>query len=164
MALEHSSISVTYKDFDLEPTTIAVNGAPVLNDGTNYVAVKTAADAVVAALDALALGTKVKETFIATQSAFEETRPADKAAQRETKLFIGGENLSTFQPRHLTLGTFDPDELADIPENQNIPAYLDLSAGNGAALKTALDNYWTDAPAYTVSIITKSATHVGRNT
>lgn len=164
MAQTHSSVVVTYMDYDKETTTIEVKGAPVLSDGTNYVAVYTAAMAVVTALDALALGTKISQSFTAERDIFQKNRPSSKVAQRETKLFIAGEQAGSFANRKLTLGTFDPDELADIPENTPLPSYLDLTAGTGLALKQALDSYWTGAPDYLTQVTTQSAVHVGRNT
>lgn len=163
MALNHSAISLTYVDYDLESTTITVYGAPVLNDGSNWVAVLTAARAVEAAIDDLVIGTKVRSTFIGQSEKFETVRP-DKQAQRETKLFIAGHNYQTFESRDHSIGTLDLAQLATPPAGQNLPSYIDLTVGNGLALKTALDAYWTDKPAYTVQVVTDQAYHVGRNT
>jgi len=163
MALNHSSLSITYIDFDLERTTIQIDGAPVLDDGTNLPAILAAMDAVEAAVDALAIGTKVSVQRVFQTDIFERTRP-DEAAQRECKLFITGHKLGAYTPKKLTLGTFDLTLLATPPAGTNLPSYLDLSAGAGAALKAALEDYWTCPDNYLVSVVVDAAYHVGRNT
>lgn len=163
MAQNHSKLIITYKDYDKEAATITVQGAPVLDDGTNFVAILAAMDAVEAAFDALVLGVKTQVTRVFQCETFEFVRPS-KQAQRECRLFIGGHNFSTFDPKKLTLGTFDLDELAAIPAGEDLPSYVDLSAGNGLALKTALEAYWTDVPTYLISVIVDRAVHTGANT
>jgi hypothetical protein len=164
MANNHSSLSITYLDYDLERTTITVEGAPVLDDGSNFTAILAAMDAVEAALDALAIGTKLSVQRVFQTDNFAKSRPASKAAQRETKLFISGQNHSTYKPKKLHLGTFDTDKLATIPTGNKQPSYVDLTAGDGAALKTALEAYWADGPDYLVAVDVLAAYHVGANT
>jgi len=164
MAQLHSAFIVSYLDYDLETTTVSVYGPPVLADGTNYTIIQGYWDDLEAAIDAMVLGTKIKVTRIARTEAFARTRPASKAAQRETKLFIAGHGTTNLQPADVSIGTFDTDNLVTIPAGQNLPSYVDLTAGVGLALKQALDAYWTVKPAFTEFVVTDSAVHVGRNT
>lgn len=163
MAQLHSSLVITYIDYDLEPTTVSVYGPPVAADGSNYTVIQGYWDDLEDAIDALVVGTKVKVTRVAQTETYAKTRP-DKEAQRETKLFISGHGLTNLQPADVSIGTFDTDTLADIPANQKLPSYVDLTAGVGLALKNALDAYWTVKPAFTEFVVTDQAIHVGRNT
>lgn len=163
MAQLHSSLVLSYIDYDLETTTISVYGPPVASDGSNYVVIQGYWDALEAAIDALVVGTKVKVSRVASTEVYARTRPG-KDAQRETKLFISGHGLTNLQPADVSIGCFDTAALADIPANQDLPSYVDLTAGLGLALKTALDNYWTVKPTFTEFVVTDQAIHVGRNT
>jgi hypothetical protein len=162
VALNHSQITITYLDFDLEETTVTVEGAPVLDDGSNFAAILAAMDAVEAAIDDLVIGTKIGVQRVFQTDKFGRTRPAEEA-QRECKLYIRGQNHATFSPKKLTFGTFDLTDLATPPAGTESPSYVDLTSGDGLALKTALEAYWACAPDYLVAVDVLAAYHVGRN-
>jgi len=159
-----SEVQITVKDFDNETTTITVRGAPAAVDGSDAATVFGLQQGVVNAVSSLVLGEVQTVAHVLRKSRLSTAKASSKSAQREVKLLVSGAIADIFKRARVEVGTFDLSKLADLPAGHVGPAFLDLSTGDGAALKTALDNYWQAGDEVTKAVTADEAIHVGRNT
>lgn len=139
-------------DHDSEASSVGVNIVD-LNAG-NIAATLVQVAALKDAVDAVIIGTPRQEQVIATTADIAGVAPADGFAQRETKWLVTGTDTQGLTST-LEIPCANLDLLAGGTKN------LDISAGVGLALKTALDAVWISRAGNAVTV--SRVIHVGRN-
>jgi hypothetical protein len=139
-------------DHDSEGSSVGVNIVDL--DAGNIVAQTTLIDALRDAIDAVIVGTPRQEQLIAVTSDIPGVAPASGWAQRETKWLVSGVDTQGLTST-LEIPTADLTALAGGTKN------LDISAGVGLALATALNNVWISRAGNAVTV--SKIVHVGRN-
>lgn len=139
-------------DHDSESSSVGVNMVDL--DAGNIAATLLLIDALRTAIDGVIVGTPRQEQIIAVTSDIAGVAPASGWAQRETKWLVSGvdtQGLSTT----LEIPTADLTLLGGGAKT------LDIGAGAGLALKTALDALWRSRAGNTVAV--SKIIQVGRN-
>lgn len=147
-----AKLQLSYKDHDREIGSVGFRGIEFT--AANFDAQNTLQDAVIAAVAGLTLGVLEVETRQATRSDNNALPPADPFAQRETKFLVKGRDSGGASV------TFELPcaDLSELTLNEN---KVDLTAGAGLALKTALEAYAISKAELAVTI--DEVLHVGRN-
>jgi hypothetical protein len=165
MANPYSRLTLSFKDYQgKEPFSVTVNGPPLV--GIDITVIDGLMDDVKAAVLAVTRGNFVGETrsYRVEDYSVDFSADTDKENQRETKLLVIGNLFGTALTRRIEIGALDRTLLAAGQPGSKDPDFLDLTAGEGLALKTALDAFWTSGDAHTLTVATQRAYHVGRNT
>lgn len=148
-------------------STVKANGQPESTTwrvpvatltAANYVAKAALIDALVAAVAPLILGNVNKNTTTILESLVSLAPAATQLAQRENKLLLRYRDGATNQKFSVSIGTFD---LSELPLHSE---FLDLTAGNGAALKAAFEAIVVNPQVAANPVTLSSAQFVGRNT
>jgi hypothetical protein len=162
MALATSYFSQTIYDSTMKP-----NGTPESTNWRVPVATLTAANLVAktaliqALIDAVAdltLGNVGSNEVVQDRDIVSVAPAASQLAQRENKLLLRYSDGATLQKFSVSIGTFD---LSALPLHSE---FLDLTAGEGLALKTAFDAIVVNPTASANPVTLNSAQFVGRNT
>jgi len=142
-----SRLNITLLDFINKTTDVGVH-ATALSAG-NFTAQMGLADSFVAAVMAITLLNKKKDTRFAVETKFNVDPPTDDKAFRGNKWLVSGVD-SNGNPVSFHIGGANTALL--IPGNNS----LDLTADEGLALKTAAEAYWksNDGEAVTVTSVT----------
>jgi hypothetical protein len=139
-------------DHDSEGSNVGVNIAD-LNAG-NIAASLVELAALRDAIDAVILGTPRTEQVIASTADIAGVAPANGFAQRETKWLVSGVDTQGLSST-LEIPTAN---LALLPNGSGV---LDIGAGVGLALATALNAVWLSRAGNAVTV--SRIIHVGRN-
>lgn len=145
-------LNYTIVDHDGESSTVGMNSVDLT--AGNFAAEVAELDAVTDAIDAVILGTPRNKVIQAITEEIAGVLPANPFAQREIKWLVSG-NDANGQPHTMEIPT------ADLQHLSANTGTMDLTAGVGLALKTALDTAWKTRTG--VAITVNSVTHVGRN-
>lgn len=133
-------------------TEIRIND---LNAG-NLAAQITLLGNLLAAFQTMSLGLLAHETIVLSDTFSNAGFAAEKAAQRETKWLVSMEDNTTHRIETFTIPCADTSLLPD-----NHSELIDLSAGAGLALKTAVEAVYRTIGGNTATIV--SCKYVGRN-
>ncbi len=147
-----AKLQLSYKDHDREIGSVGFRG--VVLTAANFDAQNTLMDAVKAAVAGLTLGVLEVETRQATRTDNNAVPPADPFAQRETKFLVKGRDASG----NAVTYELPCADLAELTLNENT---VDLTAGAGLALKTAVEAYAISKAEAAVTV--DEVIHVGRN-
>jgi hypothetical protein len=144
--------NLTFIDHDSEGSSVGVNIAD-LNAG-NIAAALTELAALRDAIEAVVIGTLRQEQVIALTTDIAGVAPANGWAQRETKWLVSGVD---------TQGLSSTIEIptANLTLLTGGSKTLDISAGVGLALATALNSRWISRAGNAVTV--SRIVHVGRN-
>jgi len=123
----------------------------------NYVAQSALIAALASAVAALLLGNLHQHETVIERILVSDLPAASQLAQRENKLLLRYHDVSTLEKFRVSLPTFD---LTQLPLHSE---FLDLTAGNGQALKTAFEAIVL-SPNGANAVLLDSAQFVGRNT
>lgn len=128
-----SLFSVTYIDYANKPSTVSVRGIDLT--GANFDAQNTLMDTLKSAMDDVVIANEItdKRTASVTQTA--KVLPANPDAQRGQKWSVSGTDTVTGAAAGFEIPGADQDQLTG---NTNV---LDLTAGNGLALKNAIEAF-----------------------
>jgi hypothetical protein len=146
------SYNLTFLDHDSETSSVSLN-TPDLNAGNIAAQLALFAD-VRDAIEAICIGTLRQEKVSAIVTDIAGVAPANGFAQRETKWLVSGVDTNGLSAT-LEIPTANLDLL---PSGSGV---LDLTAGEGLALKTALDLVWRSRNGLSVEV--SKVIHVGRN-
>ena len=152
MAIAKSTI--TYLDYGREKSTVTMRATA--NTAANFDAQEVLFQAVVTAIAAVTLGTKIKTESGGNVVLFAETPPAAQEAQRESKWLVQFEDDVTYRAGTLEIPCVDFDELEVNKET------LDITAGAGLALKNALEAYHLSVEENAITV--QAVTFVARRT
>jgi len=152
MAVAKSSIA--YLDYGKEKSTVTMRATA--NTAANFDAQEVLFQAVVAAIAAVTLGTKIKTESGGNIVIFAETPPAEQEAQRENKWLVQYEDATTHRNGTLEIPCMDFDQLEVNKET------LDITAGVGLALKNALEAYHLSVEENAITV--RAVTYVTRRT
>jgi len=162
MSLPVSFVSVTFNDNTVksngqaESTTASFPIATL--SAANYAAKAALIDALLAAVGGIVIGVEAKEETTFLRS-FISADPASSAlAQRENKWLMRYHDATTQQKYQVSVGTADLTKLADHSE------FLDLTGGDGAALKTAFEAIVVSPGNSANAVVLDTVQFVGRNT
>jgi len=148
---------ITYEDYTNEKSTVTVPTDS--QDAASLAAFETACDTLKAAFEALMIAPSVfAETRVYSAEVPNEGGSSNPLNQRETKLLISGKTETTGKIRRLEMPGFDLTELSAVNRGE-----VDITAGVGLALLTALEVVWFDATLNEAIEVTEMR-HVGRNT
>lgn len=148
-------------------STVKANGQPESTTwrvpiatltAANYVAKSALITALTAAVDALILGNVNKDVTTILENIASLAPAATQLAQRENKLLLRYRDGATNQKFTVSIGTFD---LSKLPLHSE---FLDLTAGDGAALKAAFEAIVVNPLTAANPVTLDNAQFVGRNT
>jgi len=161
MPLPLSSFTITIADNTLKP-----NGEPETTSTTvpvttltpaNVAAQITLANNLSAAIAAITLGNFLKNESVYARNVVGVGPAASTLAQRENKWLFRYHDATTYQKFQVSYGTAD---LSLLPDNEE---FLDLTADEGLAAKTAFEAVVVSPADSTHSVILDSVQFVGRN-
>lgn len=145
-------MNLGYVDHDGEGSSVGVMIADLT--AGNFAASIVELDAIRDAIEAITLCTLRTRAIIAVTEEIAGVLPANGFAQRETKWLVSG-NDANGQARTLEIPGAD---LSLLPAGSGV---LNIAAGVGLALKTALDAAWTTPTGEAITV--EQVIHVGRN-
>lgn len=153
----YSPASITYIDKSSEKSTLQMYG--VLLTAANFDAQRTLWATLLAKIDILALGNKTRSVY-GIESIYVETIPSSNLAQRENKLLVLYQDVTTGQKLTMTIPTIDLEALSFL-----------TGAGDNVAIDTptAVDEFVTAMNAFARNPATGNITavyglkFVGRN-
>lgn len=140
-------------DHDSEVGTMAVHAATLT--AANFTAQMGLADDLRDAIEAVIVGEIQKDTRFAVETKFTVSPPADPWAQRETKWLVRMVEAGTGNSVNFEIPTADLAQLSPGTEK------LDITAGNGLALVTAIEAYVTSNDGTNVTV--QEIVHVSRS-
>lgn len=162
MAKPVSFVSVTFNDNtvrgngSVESTTISV---PVITlTAANLTAQLALHDALIAALDDITLGVEAKEETTLIRSAISAAAASSSLAQRENKYLLRYHGNTLQEKFQVSVGTADLTKL--MPNSE----FIDLTASEGLALKTAFEAVVRSPGDGAETVTLDSVQFVGRNT
>jgi len=162
MAVPTSFASWTYND-----STLKSNGEPESSSFrlpiTNLTAANVAAqaalvDTLTTAIEAVVLGVLQKKSVVYEEVVLSDIAANDQLAQREIKLLCRYHGVTSGSKFRCSIPTFD---LALLPLHSE---FLDLTADEGLALKSAFEAIIKSPNDDTEAVVLDSAQFVGRNT
>lgn len=124
----------------------------------NYVAQKALIDALVTALEGITIGNPAKTEVVIDRTVISANPAATVQAQRENKYLLRYHGNTLSQKFQASVPTADLDQLVANSE------FIDLSAGAGAALKTAFEAIVKSPNDASEAVTLDSVQFVGRNT
>lgn len=161
------ALPVSYYGQSIYDSTVKSNGQPESSSwavavttltAANYVAQTVLIDALAAAVADLVLG-NLHQTDVVIKRALVSNLPAaTQLAQRENKILLRYHGVTLLKNFRVSIPTFD---LSLLPLHSEM---LDLTAGVGAALKTAFEAIVKSPDDGSEVVILDSAQFVGRNT
>lgn len=110
------------------------------------------------AMDALVIGVDAKQEVVWSRSVFATTAASSSLAQRENKFLFRYHGATTNKKFRASLPTADLTKVVDHTE------FVDLTAGEGLALKDAFEDIVVSPDNDTESVVLDSVQFVGRNT
>jgi hypothetical protein len=159
--------ATSYLSETIYDSTVKSNGTPESTNWRIAVATLTAANlvaktalinALLAAVDTLILGEPAITEVIQDRQILSVSPAATQLAQRENKMLLRFIDGATNQKFTVSIGTFD---LSKLPLHSE---FLDLTAGDGLALKTAFDAIAVNPEVAADPVTLQSVQFVGRNT
>jgi len=147
--------------------TVKTNGAPETATWQVAITELTAANVVAqegllttlsAAVGNVILGNLLRTQIVLSRDEISSAPAALQAAQRENKLLLRYHGVTSNQKFNVSIPTFD---LTLLPNHSE---FLDLTAGDGATLKSAFEAVVKSPNNDTESVILDTAQFVGRNT
>lgn len=162
MATPTSFASWTYNDSTIDPKTGRPEnssfGVAITNlTAANVDAQITLRDALTTAIEAIVLGVLAKQEIVFDRTPMSATPANDQYAQRENKLLLRYKGVTSNKNFRSEIPTFD---LGLLPLHSE---FLDLTADEGLALKTAWDAFVKSPDDDTEAVSLISAQFVGRN-
>lgn len=161
MAAPVSFVSLTYNDNTVksngEPESASLEVAVTTLTAANYVAQKALIDDLITKLNPFTLGEHAKTAITIDREVLSTDPASSKLAQRENKLLLRYHGASSNKKFRVSLPCFD---LTTIPDHQE---FVDLTAGDGLALKTAWELIVKSPDDALESTVLDSAQFVGRN-
>lgn len=145
-------LNYTIVDHDGETSSVGVTTIDLT--AGNFAATVALMDAVEAAINDVIIGTPRGRSVVAITEEIAGVLPANGFAQRESKWLVQGRDANGLA-RTLEIPTADLSLLTAGTGN------LDISAGVGLALKSALDDVWVTPLGVAVTV--EAIIHVGRN-
>lgn len=162
------ALPVSYHTITLADNTKKSNGEPETTSTRFPVITLTPANAAATitlmgnlrtALASLVIGRFVKNSIIYAENQTGPQTPADSVlAQRENKWLLRYHDAVTYQKFQVSVGTAD---LTALPATNT--EFLDLTAGDGLALKTAFEAVVVSPADAANSVVLDSVQFVGRN-
>jgi len=146
-------LTMSYVDYGEEVATCTFNGAEMTV--LNFEAQASLIDALVTAVEAVVKGTFWKEVRRAVLERSSKVPPVSTDAQRERKWIIIYEDNTTYKHYNTELPCAD---LSLLKANSD---EMDISAGAGAALVSAFEDYVLSPDGNAVTVL--KVVHVGRN-
>lgn len=150
-----SKLVLSYYDYSKETSPVGVYGAEI--DAANFDAQATLMDNLKAAIEAVTLCTLIKDTRTHSEETYPKTQPTSPYAQREAKWLVS----YTDDADPVGDGSFEipgPDLTLLVAADGQ---FMNLTAGAGLALKTAIQAFYRSKLENTVTVTTIQ--HVGRN-
>lgn len=140
-----SRYTVTMVDKENEATSFSIRGV-TLTAG-NITAQVAAAAAVRAAIEAVSLLETKSEQLVAVENNYSPTLPTEPFAQRGIKFLVRGvDALGNPQTFHISGANL---ALAGLMDGENV----DLASTEGAALVTALEDFWVSNSGQAVTVV-----------
>lgn len=163
MALPVSFSSMTINDNTInqktgEPESTNWSVPVTTLTAANYVAKKALIDDLNTAVDSIIIGMIAKKEVVIDRTLVSALPAASTLAQRENKWLLRYVDTVTSQKFRVSIGTAD---LTELPDNSE---FLDLTAGDGLALKTAFDAIVVSPDNSSNAVSLRSVQFVGRNT
>lgn len=161
MALPTSFYAVTVADNTLKP-----NGQPEVGSwsvpittitAANHDAVSTACASLLTAVGALTIGNTIMHEVVAARVETEKIPATDPLAQRENKWLARYHDATNSQLFRVSF------PCADLTAHMDNSEFVDLSAGDGAALKSAFEAVVKSPNDASHSVVLDSLQFVGRN-
>lgn len=162
MTLPQSFISLTFND-----NTVRANGTPESGvvslpvtalTAANYTAKKALIDALITAMEGITIGNPAKSEVVIDRQVISTSPAATAQAQRENKFLMRYHGNTLGQKFQASIPTADLDQLMTNSE------FVDLTAGNGLALKTAFEAIVVSPNDGGEGTVLDSVQFVGRNT
>lgn len=151
------TVTLRIRDYDKEGSGFSLATPAITSVNINdYIAADAAIDDLVAAVNAVVLGTIEKATLLAYDEVVATALPTDKFAQRETKALIGYHDSVTGNRYTFTIPTVDLDLLPATRSGE-----FDITAGAWATLVGVLETSFV-SPDGNLMVV-DYAKHVGRN-
>lgn len=159
-------LPVSYYSFTMADNTVNSNGVPESTSSAiavttltpaNVAAEITKANNLQAAVAAVTLGSFLKSESVYARNLLGVSPAASTLAQRENKWLVRYHDATTFQKFQWSVGTADLSLLPDGSE------FLDITAGDGLALKTAFEAVAVSPADSTHTVVVDSVQFVGRN-
>lgn len=149
----YGQYQMTYYDESKEVSYLQVRIPEV--DEINFVATDALVDALAAAVEAMSLGTLIKDTRTYITTKFAKTLPGDLNAQREKKFLVAYEDSVNFSKYSSEI------PCADLSLLDTDGSTVDLTAGAGLALVTAFEALVISPFGNAVTVL--EIRYVGRN-
>jgi len=161
------ALPISFWSFTFNDNTVKDNGQPetttislpitTLNAG-NLVAQTALMTALENAIEAIVIGTSAKNEITLTRAILSALPASSQLAQRENKWLMRYHGTTLAQKFQASIGTAD---LLELPSGSE---FLDLTAGDGLALKTAFEAIVKSPNDSAETVILDSVQFVGRNT
>lgn len=149
-----ASARITQVDYGNEVSSSNFRGIDL--SGANFDAQETLVDALQTAIDGVAIGTIFAGRIEASTFSGPKTLPASPNAQRETKWLVSMVDAVIGSPLTVEIPCADLSLLVANTDK------MDITAGAGLALVTAIEAYHKSVAGNAVSVV--EVRHVGRNT
>lgn len=147
-----SGLTITFTDWNNENASTSFRGQDVTS--ANYDAQITLADALIVAVDAVSIAANTGNSFRSRDIKTGAPKPTNNFAQRELKWLVSFVDNSTGATSNIEIPGADLSLLSSGNE-------LDLGAGPGADLKSAIEAFHLSNAGNAVSVL--SVRKVGRN-
>jgi len=162
MALPVSFMSLTMADNTVSPSgkpeTSTISLPVTTLSAANYAAQSALIAALVTALEGITIGNPAKSETVILREIISAAPASDPLAQRENKFLLRYHGTTLNQKFQASIGTADLTQLMTNSE------FIDLSAGAGAALKSAFEAVVKSPNDAAESVVLDSVQFVGRNT
>jgi len=161
------ALPLSFLNVKLADNTVKTNGEPetttwsvpvVTMSPANAAAQITAQGNLRAAVQALILGNPLQAETVYTRAMLGNGPADDDLAQRENKWLLRYHDATTYQKAQVSIGT------ADLTKKMAHSEFVDLTGGDGAALKTAFEAVVVSPFNSSNAVILDSVQFVGRNT
>lgn len=154
-------VNVGYRDATEEIGTLRVYADEIT--AASLPGFLTDMGAFVAATDAITLGVRARESW-GEETVVSNAVPSDKAAQREMKLLVQYQGVTTEKPYTLTIPTIDPDVLNFVPGGGDAVQFEGAGASAAiAAWVTAFETLASAPDDEAEAVVVTGMRFVGRN-
>ena len=153
-------LTVSFRDFDGERASASFDGE-VVSD-VNYTAQNALMDDIVTALEGVSIGVVARDVRTFYEADVSQVSATSEWAQRETCWLLSLYDATANKRFQRTIPCADLSLLDESETDPNKRRSLDLAAGAGLALKTAIEAYMLSP--YGNAVTLESCVHVGRNT
>lgn len=162
MALPVSFLSLTQADNTLKgngtPETTTVTLPVITISAANLVAQTTLHDALIAALLDITIGNALKRELTAARTILGSLPSSDPNSQRENKYLMRYHGATLLEKFQASIGC------ADLSKHMAHSEFIDLTADEGLALKTAFEAVVRSPGDSSEGVVLDSVQFVGRNT